>query len=231
MPDPAAKPMHPTAPGALRSVGLTRVEPLSSGSLLLPMEKAQIAERERHARELLADAEGKAADLVAQACAKARAIEEEASRRGEAAGAARFHELCAQANAQLVMVQEKLCERVLAAAIELSRGILRRELQSDPAAFVAMVEDVVRRCGASARVFVMLHPEQVALVEHARAQLSQAVPLAGAIEVRPNPSAALWSIVVETDQGVYIGGIDAQVASAHESATQSMARGSGKGGA
>jgi flagellar biosynthesis/type III secretory pathway protein FliH len=197
--------------GLLKPGPGTRVEPLFPGSLLLSASREQLGAREQQARQRLDDATREASAILDAARARALAIEHDARQQGHEAGVRRMGELCHQTAQQLAAMHAELRQRLLGAAMELARGILHRELQADPAAFVPVVEDVVRRCALCTRVTIVLHPEQASIVEAAHARLAAAAPLAGRLEVRANAASEPWSVVVETDQGVYVGGIEASL--------------------
>jgi flagellar assembly protein FliH len=116
--------------------------------------------REEQRRVLAAaEAQGRAAGLAAaqrEIDAKLRSLEEDG--RGLAASLAALTRPLAQ-------VDDVIHEQITMLALELARGLLRRELRADPSQVIGMVRETVALLPVSAQgVRVALHPEDAALV-------------------------------------------------------------------
>lgn len=185
------------------------VQPLFPMSLVLSVSQQRIAEREAASAAMLEAAECEARAMIDAAEERVRAIEEEARQRGFEAGSREVRDLCLRTAQQLEQVQQRLRQQLITAAVDLARQLLRQELASRPEAFFPVVEDVVRRCGLSDRVVLIVHPDQAALLERAAPELSRNAGVPGTLIVRANPACEPWSVIAETEVGVYVGGIDA----------------------
>jgi flagellar assembly protein FliH len=123
-----------------------------------PLSSEQLREEQRRLL-VAAEAQGRASGLAAaqkDIDAKLRALEEQ----GRSLQAA----LDALAR-PLAQVDDVIHEQITMLALELARGLLRRELRTDPSQVIGMVRETVALLPVSVQgVRVALHPEDAALV-------------------------------------------------------------------
>ncbi|HTQ36794.1 MAG TPA: flagellar assembly protein FliH [Steroidobacteraceae bacterium] len=112
-------------------------------------------------RRILAEAEaaGRAAGLAA-------AQKEIEARRRELEARARSLQVALDALARpLAQVDDQVHEQIALLAVQLARGLVRRELRTEPSQVIGIVRDTVALLPASTQgVRVALHPEDAALV-------------------------------------------------------------------
>lgn len=163
-----------------------------------PLGSEQLREEQRRLLAA-AEAQGRAAGLAAaqkDIDAKLRALEEQ----GRSLQAA----LNALAR-PLGQVDDIIHEQISMLALELARGLLRRELRADPSQVIGMVRETVALLPVSVQgVRVALHPEDAALV---RERLVVAGP-ESAWSIVDDPSLARGDCRVYTDYAQ----IDARIA-------------------
>jgi len=97
-------------------------------------------------------------------------------------------------------------EEAVRLALAIARRILRRELTVDPAALQALVQVVFERLGRQDIHRIVVHPEQLAQVRAAVAQITSRQ-----IELVPDPSRESGTLILETARGVMDASIDSQL--------------------
>lgn len=156
---------------------------------------------------VVADANERARAIIAQATAQAdatRAQALEAARAEARAELATEHLALGQAHASELAAQQRQAIE-LAAAI--ARTLVADELTARPERIAAIAAPLIARVRRARRVTLRVHPDDVATLELALAQLRERCGVHGALDVTSDTAIARGGCVVSSDAGT----LDARV--------------------
>ena len=151
--------------------------------------------------------------LEQQVASAREAALREGEARGRAQAEAALRPVVDRMNASILEVlahkprlRKQVEEEAVRLSVAIARRILRRELSVDATALQGLVQVALERAGRQERHRIIVHPDQVAPVRAALVQLA-----GQAIEVVPDASRPLGTVILETARGSVDASIDTQL--------------------
>jgi len=148
------------------------------------------------------DARTRAADIVAGAEATLAAARREGFEAGRQEGLATVTELLVRARAQAWQRAASADAELRQLAVRIAEKILGRELAQSPEAVVDVVRTALAAAATRKHIVVRVHPDDVAAVRAARAELT----------VHADPGVARGGCLVDTEVGTIDARLDVQLA-------------------
>jgi len=176
------------------------------------------------AAEVLARAQGQAAEIVADACRQADTLREaaraEGEREGRARGAEEFEHVVARLHALVQQMADardgmlaSVAGRVIDAIVQIAGVVAQRAITEDVQSLEAMVRQTLAVVQGDDRVVVRIHPDDAAVLAPARADLERACGML--VSFRPDRSVVRGGCVVETSRGLVDARLDSKLAAIH----------------
>lgn len=169
-----------------------------------------LASAQARSRELLAEAEGAAAGIRAAACADALQARATAVEEGHAEGRARAAALLALATEAREARLAELDSAVVEVALEVARRILGRELTASPGLVVDVARRALRAASGCGDIVLRAAPADLEPLVEADGVLRRLVER-GSLAVVEDPGLARGEVVVEASGGRVDARIDAQL--------------------
>ncbi|MHB1159406.1 MAG: FliH/SctL family protein [Chloroflexota bacterium] len=180
-------------------------------------QQASAAEAaEARAREILAEAEGRAADITRDAMARGyadgraeglRAAEEQCREHLE-----RLAEMARRATVDRESMVRSTEQELAILALEIASKVIRREVASDPTIVLSMVESAIEKVGTTDSVRILANPEDADLVREKWSELRGAVAFGANWEVVGDDHVDRGGCIIETKSGMVDSRIEAQLA-------------------
>ena len=174
-----------------------QISPAAEASSALPMPDVLLDAR-RQADALLAEARQQAATL----------IEAEQSRATEETRQAQLS-VFEQASKELLRALQRdwytalsrLEEEVTLLAVDIAEKVLRRRLESDPETILPLVQEAIQRLAGSAKVQVVVHPQQEQAVREAQEELASLLGADSRLEVLVREEVEPGGCLIYGDRG------------------------------
>jgi flagellar assembly protein FliH len=175
-----------------------------------------------------------------RARAEAEAIREAARAEGRREGLARgraearaelegllaeLREVVASLRASREALLEALAPRILDAVVRAAGRVAGGAIAAEPDRLRAIVREALAQARDDERVVVRLHPDDLAALEPARAELERAA--SGELVLRADRSLVRGGCVVETSRGLVDARLDMKLAALHEALARDLNGGGG----
>ncbi len=171
---------------------------------------------EARAREILAEAEERAAAITRDAMARGyadgraeglRAAEDQCREHLE-----RLAELARRASVDRESMVRSAEQELATLALEIASKVIRREVASDPTIVLSMVESAIEKVGTTDSVRILVNPEDADLVREKWLELRGAVAFESNWEVVGDGHVDRGGCIIETKSGMVDSRIEAQLA-------------------
>lgn len=120
-----------------------------------------------------------------------------------------MNHLLLRAQAQQQALLERAEPQLIALALELARRMLGQALEQDPALVAQMARQALRRVQGQGRVQLRVHPEDLAFVEEALADLEEVAQ--SRISLQPDPEVPPGGCCIDTEASLIEVNLDLQV--------------------
>jgi flagellar assembly protein FliH len=168
------------------------------------------------AAEILADAEARADAMVREAAARGYADGKEEGLKAAEEQTKGYLERLATLAKQAVIDREAMirsAERELATlALEVASKVIRREVSCDPTVVLNVVEAALEKVGSTDSVKIVVHPEDAELVREKWAEMKGSVAFGPNWEVVADEWVERGGCLIETKNGTVDSRLEAQIA-------------------
>lgn len=186
-------------------------EPLSQARLPVPprravMDAEEVSARET-ARDLIAQAEQRAAAIVAKAKEEREQTLEQAREEGRQQGYGEMTELLARTRLQVGQTLKQVEPEIVKLAIKVAERIIGSELQTNDETIMRIVAKAVEQLRQSKELVIRANPEDVEILRRDKRKLLEYIGRLKDIAFREDPAVARGGCVIETEAGT----VDAQL--------------------
>lgn len=185
------------------------------------MRPKKIIEKEvvgatHEARQIIAEAEARAAQLVDEARSQVQTIRDNAYQEGREEALAEYTKQTALALQAFEAYRAELEPQYVALVRTCVEKILGQELKLNPDAVVGIVRATLRDATQQREINVRVHPADVEILRKNQRRLLDMLARAGNIEIREDESVRRGGCIVVTEQGTIDATLDRQLAAIEE---------------
>lgn len=184
--------------GGLNGIETVQGRVLRRGGEVLPKEVFRAAVK---AERVLERARQRGEQILEEARKQKEKVFEQARIKGVEVGKAELNYLLTTAAANAERLREEAEEQMIGLAAQMAKKILEEELALHPERIRLVARKVLRRASWAERVRIRAHPEDVAELEEARADLMAVVAQIKELSVVADPEVPRGGCVLETDAG------------------------------
>lgn len=186
-------------------------EPLSQPRLSVPprravMDAEEVSARET-ARDLIAQAEQRAAAIRARAQEERAQVLEQARQEGRQQGYAEMTELLARTRLQAGEMIKAAEPEIVKLALKVAERIIGAELATNDETILRIVAKAVEQLRQSKELVVRANPEDVEILRREKRKLLEHIGRLKDIAFREDPAVARGGCIIETENGT----VDAQL--------------------
>lgn len=172
--------------------------------------KNRIFEADVNARQILHDAEEKAAQMIVQATFEAEKMREEAYREGREAAVAEFTEIIAAALQQRETMVRELEKELLKLSVKLAEKIIGREINGNKKTVVDIVSTALRNVRQQHQLIIRVNPADLPQLEEAKSSFTH-TGRAEFLYFEPDQKVSPGGCIIESEVGTVDARLETQL--------------------